>query len=136
MKIQERLNMKNKYILQIDSASKIPTIDLVCDGEIVDTMKIEGMKLTDALLVNIDQLLEKNNISKKDISTIEVSAGPGPYTSLRVGITTANILAFGLNIPVNIISDKSNIIEDKYLSPVMPKYANMPNITRPKSRLR
>lgn len=128
--------MKNKYILQIDSASEIPSIGLVQDGGKIDSMKIEGMKLTDTLLANIDRLLEKNNISKKEIGAIEVNPGPGPYTSLRVGVTTANILALSLNIPINRISDKSNINENEYSSPVMPKYAHMPNITKPKSGLK
>jgi tRNA threonylcarbamoyladenosine biosynthesis protein TsaB len=136
MKTQERLNMKNEYVLQIDSASETPTIGLVCDREMTGTMKIEGMKLTDTLLVNIDRFLKKHNLSKKDIGAIEVNPGPGLYTSLRVGVTTANILAFGLNIPVNNISDKSNIIKDEDSGPVMPKYDHMPNITRPKSRLK
>lgn len=136
MRIPERLSMTNKYILQIDSASDVPMIGITSDGTKIDSIKIEGLKLTDTLLTKIEEILKKNHLGKKDIKAIEVNPGPGPYTSLRVGITVANILAFGLNIPIRIISGKSDIVEDKYLSPVMPKYGSLPNITKPRPRLK
>lgn len=128
--------MKNKYVLQINSASEVPTIGIVLGDKQIDSIKVEGMKLTDTLLMKTEELFKKNHISKNEIGAIEVNAGPGPYTSLRVGMTTANLLAFGLNIPIRVISSKLNIAGDKYSSPVMPKYANMPNITKPKARLK
>jgi len=51
------------------------------------------------LLVNIDELLKSNNLVKRDISLIAVSAGPGSFTGIRIGIATALGLKAGLGVP-------------------------------------
>ncbi len=48
----------------------------------------------------IDALLNTSGLSIKDIKTIAVSNGPGSFTGLRIGMTVAKSIAFGLNIPV------------------------------------
>lgn len=52
------------------------------------------------LHVAIRQLLHEQKISIKDLSAISVSAGPGSYTGLRVGMATAKGLCYALNIPL------------------------------------
>lgn len=46
------------------------------------------------LLTMIEQLLKQHHISLQDLSFIGINLGPGPYTSLRIAITTANALAY------------------------------------------
>ena len=53
------------------------------------------------LLPFIDEVLKKEGISFKDIKEIEVDTGPGSFTGLRVGVSVANALGWGLGIPVN-----------------------------------
>lgn len=48
----------------------------------------------------IDQLLGNANVGKKELKAIAVSSGPGSYTGLRIGASTAKALAFGLNLPL------------------------------------
>lgn len=53
------------------------------------------------LLPFIDELLKKEGKRIKDIKEIEVNAGPGSFTGLRVGVSVANTLGWVLGVPVN-----------------------------------
>ncbi len=46
------------------------------------------------LVTMIKQLLQQHNITLQALSFIGINLGPGPYTSLRIAITTANGLAY------------------------------------------
>ena len=56
------------------------------------------------LLVEIDKLIKANEANEANeankLKAIIVVNGPGPFTALRVGVVTANTLAWALNIPV------------------------------------
>lgn len=56
------------------------------------------------LISAIDAILNDAGISLKTIEGISVSEGPGAFTSLRVGISTAKGLAQSLNIPLVLVS--------------------------------
>ena len=53
------------------------------------------------LLPVIAETLNKNNLSPKDITGIEVNTGPGSYTGIRIGVSVACALGWSLGIPVN-----------------------------------
>src|SRR5690606_35608258 len=48
----------------------------------------------------IDELIKKGEISYKDLSAVALSKGPGSYTGLRIGTSTAKGLCFALDIPL------------------------------------
>lgn len=56
------------------------------------------------LMPVIENILKEANIVPKDLTEIVVANGPGSYTGLRIGITTAKTLAYALNIPVYEVS--------------------------------
>ena len=53
------------------------------------------------LLPFIDEVLEKEGLTLKDITQIKVNTGPGSFTGLRVGVSVANTLGWSLKVPVN-----------------------------------
>lgn len=53
------------------------------------------------ILPFITELLEKEGKKLEDIKKIKVNTGPGSFTGLRVGVSVANALGWGLGIPVN-----------------------------------
>ena len=55
---------------------------------------------SEKLLPSIDSLLKKNNFTSDKIEQIIVNNHGGSFTSLRIGVITANALAFALKIPV------------------------------------
>ena len=48
----------------------------------------------------IDDLFSQNSYNYSDLSAIAVSIGPGSYTGLRIGVSTAKGLAYALDIPI------------------------------------
>jgi len=56
------------------------------------------------LLINIDGLLSSAGVSKRDLALIAVSAGPGSFTGIRIGMATALGLKNGLGIPMSSLS--------------------------------
>lgn len=48
----------------------------------------------------IDELLKETGVTRSDLKAVAVSAGPGSYTGLRIGVSTAKGLCFGLGIPL------------------------------------
>ena len=59
-----------------------------------------GRNLSDGLLRFLQQCLKEFGADWADLSGLVVFRGPGSYTSLRIGLTVANTLADGLNIPI------------------------------------
>jgi len=105
--------------------------------------KIEGdRKQSEQLLQTIDAILKDNNMEIKDIEGISVVNGPGGFTALRIGVVTANILSYALNIPVlgitlNEFNNNEELVEksiDKLSRAkageiVIPVYGREPNIS-------
>ena len=84
--------------LYIDTSNNQKTIVGLDDDRVEQAT---GVDKSQQVLVLINQILEKNNKTMKDITEIEVEVGPGSYTGLRVGVAVANGLAWTLKIPVN-----------------------------------
>lgn len=100
---------------------------------------------SETLLLEISRLLKKEKVSLSRLSRIVVVRGPGKFSSLRVGITCANALAWSLNISAvgitkgefDSISAGKNILNaagfSKKFHIVTPEYGKEPNITRPQT---
>ena len=63
--------------------------------------KDSGFTFTEASSLNlIGKILEDNGLEVRDCDAVCVSMGPGSYTGLRVGVSTAKGLCFGSGIPL------------------------------------
>lgn len=92
-------------ILCIDTAQESASV-CIADGEMVlQSMISEEQKNHAAWLHEaIQTILLSQNIGLKDLSAVSVSNGPGSYTGLRVGLSTAKGLCYSLNIPLLTLS--------------------------------
>lgn len=90
------------YILNIETATKNCSVALAKDGEILFCKEIaeEGYSHAEKLHVFIQSVLEKASLSFKDLSAVAVSQGPGSYTGLRIGVSSAKGLCLALSIPL------------------------------------
>ena len=79
-------------------------------------------KLSRQLLPQIQKLLKDNNVHLSALSAIKVNTGPGSFTGLRIGVASANALAFALKIPTNDLPVGETAV---------PEYGKEANITRP-----
>jgi tRNA threonylcarbamoyladenosine biosynthesis protein TsaB len=57
-------------------------------------------QLAKTLLSTIHQQLQKQHADWPDITGVVVFEGPGSFTGLRIGITVANTLSYGLDAPI------------------------------------
>jgi tRNA threonylcarbamoyl adenosine modification protein YeaZ len=91
--------------LAIESAIRGGSISLLTGSvEIDNWIGSTDVSKAEDLLVDIDAMLVRNNLSIRDIAHIAVSAGPGSFTGIRIGIATALGLKTGLNIPMSSVS--------------------------------
>ncbi len=92
-------------ILNIDTATDIAHISISKSGEILDSVTNKEQKDHGSFLQPaIQQLLKNNFISIQELDAIAISAGPGSYTGLRVGMASAKGLCFALQKPLITIS--------------------------------
>ncbi len=84
--------------LIIDSSDR-NKIKVGLDKKIFETEAKDGA--SQKLLSFIEEVLNKNNTSINQITEIEINAGPGSYTGLRIGVSVAQTLGWVLKIPVN-----------------------------------
>lgn len=68
-------------------------------------------ELSVTLLSKIEALLQAQGKTRQDLEGIVGFAGPGSFTGLRIGLTVANTLAYGLDIPIVGIAHEENWIQ-------------------------
>ncbi len=89
------------HILTIDTATTACSVALVKDGT-VQALRENNQGLNHSVLLApyIDALLREHRLEVRDLDAIAVSMGPGSYTGLRIGVSTAKGLCFGAGIPL------------------------------------
>ena len=118
-------------ILYIDTASHTEIDVKIMDGEkIVAEKKVEAERMqAEKLLPLIEKVLKEAKLKLKDIAGIKVVNQGGSFTSLRIGVVTANALGFALGIPVEVTIGKSSVGHNQSsISLVEPLYDREPDI--------
>jgi len=88
-------------ILQIETATTVCSVALAKDGKTIAVKQVDQRNIhAEVITVFIDELLAETGSHYKDIDAIAVSCGPGSYTGLRIGISTAKGLCFALDKPL------------------------------------
>jgi tRNA threonylcarbamoyladenosine biosynthesis protein TsaB len=89
------------YILSIETATKVCSVALHQEGALVVSQHLHIDKSHSGLLtVLIQNSLQYAGIAMSDIAAVAVSAGPGSYTGLRIGTSTAKGLCYALEVPL------------------------------------
>jgi tRNA threonylcarbamoyladenosine biosynthesis protein TsaB len=84
---------KPHYNLAIETSSRHGSIALGCGDDLLETVDLpEQRRHAIELLPRIDQLCQSHGVRATDLAAIYVSVGPGSFTGLRIGITTAKTL--------------------------------------------
>ncbi len=93
--------MTGPLILHIETATDICSV-AISDGDRQLSLIESGQERSHARLLNsfIRQAMEEAGLTFKDLQGVAVSKGPGSYTGLRIGVSTAKGLAYGLDIPL------------------------------------
>ena len=89
------------YLLCIETATEICSVALFNDKQLcASEMNAEGNKHAAVLTLLIDACLQKAGIQKTQLDAVGLSKGPGSYTGLRVGTSTAKGICYALDIPL------------------------------------
>jgi tRNA A37 threonylcarbamoyltransferase TsaD len=134
MKTAEKLAIEK--ILFIDTSTNNSMVAVLNSDKVLDKVVWNGSgELSDSLLIKIEELLKKLNINLPDISSIAVNLGPGSYTGLRIGVSTANAISWSRKIPIRSAKfegGKIKFLTPQSLNPIFPDYLRPPNITKSK----
>lgn len=105
-------------ILQIETATTSCSVALSRDGNTIAVKELnERNAHASSVTLFIEDVMKAGNYSMKDLDAVSVSMGPGSYTGLRIGVSTAKGLCYALDIPlisVNTLTSMASKMQEQY----------------------
>jgi tRNA threonylcarbamoyladenosine biosynthesis protein TsaB len=107
------------YILHLETSTKVCSVALSLNGNLIALKETEedGYSHGENLTLFIQDVLKQASISIKELNAVSVASGPGSYTGLRIGVSTAKGLCYPLNIPliaIDSLTSLKEIAKEKY----------------------
>ncbi len=101
-------------ILVFDTSTKACSVSLYRDSELLASWHRVSESYTHAeeLHLRISEVMQKAQVKFSQLAAVAVGKGPGSYTGLRIGVSSAKGLAFGLDIPLISIESLDLIVAD------------------------
>lgn len=88
-------------ILQIETATQTCSVALAQDGVLLAYKEQTERNIhASVITLFIEELMQKAEKKYQDLDAVAVSMGPGSYTGLRIGVSTAKGLCYALDIPL------------------------------------
>lgn len=88
-------------ILAIDTSNQLLGVALLKNDQVIGEVITNVAKNHSVrLMPAIEQLMKEVAMAPGELDKIVVAEGPGSYTGVRIGVTTAKSLAWALNIPI------------------------------------
>lgn len=86
--------------LCIDTSNSLCSVAILEDINLIDKTELNsGLTHSETLMPLIQDILNKNNLTLKDINLLVSNVGPGSFTGLRIGVSTCKAFSDSLNIP-------------------------------------
>ena len=87
--------------LALESSAKPASVAVCSDGDLLaQYFQNSGLTHSRTLLAMTESMLKNLDIAATDLGAIAVARGPGSFTGVRIGVSAAKGLAWGLGIPV------------------------------------
>lgn len=88
-------------LLAIDASGIAGSVAYLKDGKLVGEYYIcDKLTHSQTIMPMLDDMKKLLQIELEEVDAIAVTAGPGSFTGLRIGVTAAKTLAFALNVPI------------------------------------
>lgn len=89
------------YFLNIETATTVCSVSVFKNEELLFLKELDnGFTHAENLHLFIESGLKETGLSPSELDAIAVSKGPGSYTGLRIGVSTAKGLAYALSVPL------------------------------------
>ena len=98
-------------ILCIETGTDVCSVGLAENGQLVALRESCGRDHARNVAVYVDELLRERDIDADEIDAIAVGKGPGSYTGLRIGVSFAKGLCYGLRKPLIAIGSLDALVE-------------------------
>ncbi|HHB79204.1 MAG TPA: tRNA (adenosine(37)-N6)-threonylcarbamoyltransferase complex dimerization subunit type 1 TsaB [Saprospiraceae bacterium] len=91
----------NTRLLLLETSGEVCSVCISYGNAVVSLQEsTESFSHASEVTILIEKALKSANLEMKDLDAVVVSDGPGSYTGLRVGLSVAKGLCFGLDIPL------------------------------------
>lgn len=114
------------YILAIETSTAICSIALHRSGELIGLLESDQQGVhAERIMLMIEEVLQAAHLDFGDLNAVAVSEGPGSYTGLRIGVSTAKGISFAQNIPLigisplRALADQVNLQSGEWVVPMM-----------------
>lgn len=92
-------------LLSIETSTPICSVAIHRHGQLVSFQQSDKVQTAASQLTTmIHEVVSRAELKMKDLEGVVVSAGPGSYTGLRIGVATAKGICFALGIPLAAIN--------------------------------
>lgn len=88
-------------LLAIDTSSLVLSCALAEEDRLIAEWTVQKrLTHSEQLIPHMDEMIKAAGVSKKDITAVAVSIGPGSFTGLRIGLATAKMLSYIWKVPL------------------------------------
>ena len=88
-------------ILCLETSTAVCSVALVENGKVIALREsLDGQNHAEKITVFIDEVMKEANVSYRDLDAVATSMGPGSYTGLRIGVSTAKGLCYAMEKPL------------------------------------
>ena len=108
-------------ILNIESATPLCSVSLAKEGRVVSIREtLEEKSHARLLSVYIQEIMDELGMEVSDLDAVAVGKGPGSYTGLRIGVSTAKGICFGADLPLLAINTLQIICNQLIMNSDLP----------------
>jgi tRNA threonylcarbamoyladenosine biosynthesis protein TsaB len=121
-------------ILSIETSEKLCSVALADGGQILGSeSSTDDKSHASSLTLLIDKLLQNCKVNYNQLQAVSVGKGPGSYTGLRIGVSTAKGICYSLKIPLIAVDTFTILVNEFVISDFYSK--NKKSIDSPDSML-
>lgn len=98
-------------LLAIETSSDACSIALDYDQEIFEIHEVKPLQHAQTILVNLNEIIKRANISLNQLDAIALGCGPGSFTGVRIATSVVKAVAFAMQIPVIPVSSLATLAQ-------------------------
>ncbi len=113
-------------ILCIDTSTSVGSVVFAVDGKVVfEKVSYEDRSHAVKTGVFVDEIMSEIETIKVTVDAVAVCSGPGSYTGLRIGVSLAKGLCYGLGVPLiaidslRVLANSVKCNDDEWLCPMI-----------------